>query len=133
MSRRPSRPKRLYSERKKVVKKAKAKIPQRKKVAKKAKAKSPHRLGRGRVISTAAALLLGCGVPCDVPDAGPRVFPRAIPPGSYCVDRDMSSPPDLSRDACSMWMCKQSSDCPPSLCPTAAGFGTCLSGTCVWK
>lgn len=88
----------------------------------------PKRLRRSRItIPAAAALLFGCDVPCDMLDGGPGGPPR------YCVDEsDMLSVPDMGAD-CTMWMCKQNSDCPPTLCPTAMGFGVCRSGTCVWK
>lgn len=91
-------------------------------------ARRPSRPRRTRfVFPAAASLLFGCVDPCSPPDAGPH----ARPPGPICPDVDMP-PPDMV-DACSMWVCKQDADCPPSLCPTAYGFGTCRSGTCVWK
>lgn len=96
-------------------------------------ARRPRRGRLTRIAYPAAAFLLGCGTPCNPPDGGPRTISHAGPVGPTCPDVDMTLSPDMGGDACSMWLCKQDADCPPTLCPTAYGFGTCRSGTCVWK
>ena len=48
-----------------------------------------------------------------------------------CPARADAAPADLN--ACDGRACKQDSDCPPSLCPTAKTFGTCQNCLCVWK
>lgn len=61
-----------------------------------------------------------------------------VAPVEDLAGNDMPAPldlaaADLAPDPCDGWTCETDANCPPTLCATSTGFGTCQSGLCRWR